>query len=524
MKKVVSLALMMSLCLTCLASCILIPHEHTSEMQITEEGHCEVYTCGCPSTEIIEMHADNDFDGLCDICEYTVCKDQSRHREYISKDEDGHWWVYLCGCSHLKSEPEPHTDGDGDSYCDICRYYMPEAVVLSSIEAWLKTITADETIAVTTWYSDGVGGYGLKEKVTVTDKDDIAKIIESYKNLKILPLDPNVSYDILPDSFRVIFTIEDGYYQLMVNGGFMFTHKEGTYNVSYDMSNVPKIDGYNSSKISYMFDVFYGYNQGATVYGCMEDGVSSGELVCSIENISDLEFVESEYLPENIPLYVIETGVGIITVYSERHFIYDGECYELINGDFLELVKIWSGEDFNVEVYNAGNWFYEKPNSTYKAGETVYIRIKKATDVGIVIVMNGERLEMTRESSEYWEYAFTMPDSDITVCFNTYDGFLPHENYGKLCESYILDDPYIGSTYVEEYYGEFNGGAIVAMMGGGDYPSVIWNEAVEDITICYNNGNRILVLYEGEFYTLTEAYNLGYLTYNDIAKIADEHN
>ena len=514
MKKVVSLALMIAICLVCLVSCVLIPHEHTSEMQITEEGHCEVYTCGCPSTEIIEMHADNDFDGLCDICEYTMCKDLSRHQKYICKNADGHWWVYPCGCSHPKSEVEPHIDGDGDSYCDICRYYMPEAVVLSDIEAWLKIITAEETIAVTTWYSDGALGCGLKEKVTVTDNDDIAKIIESYKNLEIFPLDPNVSYDILPDSFRVIFTTESGYHQLMVNGGFMFTHKYGTYNVSYDMSNVPEIDGYESSEVSYMFDVFYGYNQDATVFDLC------GGLVCKIENISDLEFVESEYLAENMPLYIIETGVGIVTVYSERYFEYEGVCYKLVNGDFLELVKIWSGEDFNVEVYNARNWFYENLDSTYKAGEIVYIRIKKATDIGIVIVVNGEKLEMTREDESYWEYAFTMPKSDVTVCFNTYDGFLPHKNYAKLCESFILNDPYIGYTYVEKYYGEFESGAIVAMMGGGYYTDALWDEVIDGITINYCNGNRILVLYEDVFYTLTEAYEFGYLTIDDIAQIA----
>ena len=205
---------------------------------------------------------------------------------------------------------------------------------------------------------------------------------------------------------------------MIVNGGFMYTHKNGIYNKSYNMSNAPEIDEYDSSKTSYMFDVFYGYNQGATIYRPADDGVSRGEFVCKIDNISDLEFVESEYLAENMPLYIIETGVGIVTVYSERYFEYEGVCYKLVNGDFLELVKIWSGEDFNVEVYNARNWFYENLDSTYKTGETVYIRIKNATDVGIVIVVNGEKLEMTREDENYWEYAFTMPKSDVTVCYN----------------------------------------------------------------------------------------------------------
>lgn len=520
MKKVVSLAIIAVLCLACFTSCILITHEHTSEMRITEEGHYEVYTCGCPSPEVIELHADNDFDGLCDICEYIMCKDSSLHREDVYENADGHWWVYRCGCPHPKSELKPHQDGDGDSYCDICRYYIPEAVVLSDIETWLKSITAEEVTAVTTRYSDGMQGCGLKEKITVTDKGDIAKIIESYKNLEILPLNPNVSYDISPESFRIIFTTDSGYHQLIVNGGFMYTHKNGIYNKSYNMSNAPEIDEYDSSKTSYMFDVFYGYNQGATIYRPADDGVSRGEFVCEIENISDLEFVKSEYLPENMPIYIIETGVGSIAVYSESHFVYEGMCYELVSGDFLELVKIWSGEDLDVQVYNARNWFYENLDSTYKAGETVYIRIKNATDVGIVIVVNGEKLEMTREDKNYWEYAFTMPNSSITVCLNTYDGFLLHENYRKLCESYILDDPYIGYTYVEEYYGEFESGAIVAMMGGGYYTDALWDEIIDGIVIRYYNGNRIRVLYEGEFYTLTEAYELGYLTYDDIARIA----
>ena len=192
----------------------------------------------------------------------------------------------------------------------------------------------------------------------------------------------------------------------------------------------------------------------------------------------------------------------------------------MIVGMGLELVKTWSGEDLDVQVYNARNWFYENLDSTYKAGETVYIRIKNATDVGIVIVVNGEKLEMTREDDNYWEYAFTMPKSDVTVCFNTYDGFLPHKNYAKLCESFILNDPYIGYTYVEKYYGEFESGAIVAMMGGGYYTDALWDEVIDGIIIRYYNGNRIRVLYEGEFYTLTEAYELGYLTYDDIARIA----
>lgn len=83
-----------------------------------------------------------------------------------------------------------------------------------------------------------------------------------------------------------------------------------------------------------------------------------------------------------------------------------------------------------------------------------------------------------------------------------------------------LESDYV---YVEKYYGEFPGGAIVAMIASGGYEDAIWEETVGEITIRYYNGNRILVLYEGEFYTLTDAYNNGYITTEDLTDIAAKH-
>ena len=93
-----------------------------------------------------------------------------------------------------------------------------------------------------------------------------------------------------------------------------------------------------------------------------------------------------------------------------------------------------------------------------------------------------------------------------------------------LCESYILANPGCVGVCVEKYYGEFESGAIVAMMGGGAYTDALWDEVIDGIIVHYYDGNRILVLYEGDFYTLTEAYEAGYLTIDDISNIADEHN
>ena len=104
---------------------------------------------------------------------------------------------------------------------------------------------------------------------------------------------------------------------------------------------------------------------------------------------------------------------------------------------------------------------------------------------------------------------------DVCGCVNS--------NYAKLIDAYRQQNSGDDSVSVENYYGEYSGGAIVAMIASGGYDDAIWEETVGEITIRYYNGNRILVLYEGEFYTLTDAYNNGYITAEDLTDIAAKH-
>ena len=55
------------------------------------------------------------------------------------------------------------------------------------------------------------------------------------------------------------------------------------------------------------------------------------------------------------------------------------------------------------------------------------------------------------------------------------------------------------------------------------YDAAIWTEEIDDTVIRYNNSNRILVLYDGVFYTLTDAYLIDLVTSNELAQIADLH-
>ena len=61
------------------------------------------------------------------------------------------------------------------------------------------------------------------------------------------------------------------------------------------------------------------------------------------------------------------------------------------------------------------------------------------------------------------------------------------------------------------------------MIDSADYPCVVWEETVGNTIITYGDGNRILVLFSGEFYTLPAAYAAGYLTDADLETIAKLH-
>ena len=79
---------------------------------------------------------------------------------------------------------------------------------------------------------------------------------------------------------------------------------------------------------------------------------------------------------------------------------------------------------------------------------------------------------------------------------------------------------------VELYYGEYPSGAVVGMIVDDKtaYTEAEWSETVRGYRFDYNYGNRIVVLYGGEFYTLSEAIENGCLTKSEIALIYSIHN
>ena len=71
MKKFLAILICAIMCVTLLASCDSLKHEHTyGDWISSEDGHFHPYTCGCPQEEIYNLHIDADGNDICDECGY----------------------------------------------------------------------------------------------------------------------------------------------------------------------------------------------------------------------------------------------------------------------------------------------------------------------------------------------------------------------------------------------------------------------------------------------------------------------
>ena len=189
---------------------------------------------------------------------------------------------------------------------------------------------------------------------------------------------------------------------------------------------------------------------------------------------------------------------------------------------------VFDSNRHRIEMKNE-SWLYEKLPSSANAEDAITVKIRFATDLGYIFVVNGEQIEPDDvESNSYWQFSFTMPDEDVVIDFKTYDGFLPDPAYGTLIETYWMQNLDAEHVSVREYYGEYKNGALVAMIDAEEYTANEWSEKIAGYSFAYGDGNRLTVLYDGKFYTLPEAYEKEYLTKENISEIflkySDNHS
>ena len=473
---------------------------------------------------------------------YVLRDDNHDHTgEWIPYSQNSHYYEYTCGCT-LPDRIENHVYNDVDTFCSICGYdtsdeppCVEETIFLRNLTGceWLNEITAED-IAEIKIISGAVGvAPGNPNNIlSSTDETVIARIFEEYYWLDTEPISEENGQIDGGGDVTVKFTLKDGTAkELYINNG-NYRDPNGNY---FELLSTPKFKETDNATKTYGFITYIGT---ATVYD------NDNNFVCEIPT-SALEYVITGYdfsLFNNGYDYCIETEFGNLyfvkieifasdsddaeLVRVDYYFIteFDREnCYRLVGNNLDELIADATIGKYSL-IMNDEGWLYEDLESTYKAGETVSVKIRMAYDLGYMLFVNGERvMEELDTDGPYWEFIFTMPESNVIIDFKTYDGFLPDENYAILYETFWMQN--LDSDYVSirHYYGEFDSGAIVAMIDSAYYTEALWSEAVGETVIYYIDGNRIAVLYDGVFYTLPEAYNNGYLTEADLTEIGDLH-
>ena len=173
---------------------------------------------------------------------------------------------------------------------------------------------------------------------------------------------------------------------------------------------------------------------------------------------------------------------------------------------------------YNLTMPIGSDQLYEPIDEAYVDGELVTVRVKFATVVSPLFFLNGELITPIAGDDQlgYWEYNFIMPQKDSEIIFHTYDGTAP---YAYLLKSYYTAHPKAESASVSRIYGEYENGAVAALINGTPPTALAWEESIYTKKIRYTNGNQIWVYHEGSLYTLQEAYAQGILSLADIEMI-----
>jgi hypothetical protein len=172
---------------------------------------------------------------------------------------------------------------------------------------------------------------------------------------------------------------------------------------------------------------------------------------------------------------------------------------------------------------------YEKPTTLYVSTENGYVACSEiepsiiefrdcqsncsvflstkyyfSASVGRVEIFDDNHMRLNGKIYEITNWSFANFDNILEIK----KAYEAHYNDGRV-------------AYVERYYGTTSGGGIAAMITDNytDYTQAEWKETVGGYNFHYSYGNNIVILYQNEFYSLTQAYENGYITDADLYNI-----
>ena len=401
-------------------------------------------------------------------------EDEHEHTfEYIAS-EDSHFQQYTCGCPSPEIA-EMHYDTDGDDLCDACGY--PYHVCVYKYHAGLNNHTKTTTCSKC--------GYSFEREPHVDADDDSFCDLCSF-DLKSYLLKDIAGMEWLSqvdaDDIAAIKTIQG--YAGVAPGSLdtvrVTTDREAITQIlqAYQLIDTRAIPFENALIAGgSTFSIAFQLKDGSTRRIYLNNGIFwSGndtpyELVSSIPKLTDDMNVEKcyrynvfyigvAYAPDEL---VVHRPIGEINLYTFEFVRYKGESLEGVEPTGI-IVKT----EFGTLTFVTDSVFVEDGTYYQLACGTIMDAVNTA---GVTELISA--------------YSTTHNDNSA---------------------------PLIG------YYGIYKSGAVAGMFADNN-AECVWSETVGAFKFSYGDGNRIVILYDGEFYTLGEAYENGSLTKEDIREI-----
>lgn len=101
-------------------------HSYADTWNYDTQYHWHRITCAHTGAEVEKIaHVDENLDGVCDDCQYQMC--EHTYSDAWTSNENGHWHEITCGHTGVANEIFPHEkDEDNDGACDDCGFQLCE--------------------------------------------------------------------------------------------------------------------------------------------------------------------------------------------------------------------------------------------------------------------------------------------------------------------------------------------------------------------------------------------------------------
>ncbi len=189
---------------------------------------------------------------------------------------------------------------------------------------------------------------------------------------------------------------------------------------------------------------------------------------------------------------------------------------------------------YRLTVQDPHGYIIEDLQERYKAGETITVKTTIICDASLVAFLDGislgaETPVQTGDRYTHWEFYFEMPAHDAVLSFELKDGFLPGESAmdREIKAAYVAKHPSGNLTEADvtlRRYGEFDGTHVLLIdVAGSATAQVETLETVDGITFCFAVRESFDVYRAEEFYTLQQAFDLGFLTHDNLYSVWEKH-